>query len=137
MSRAEQQESRISYLLRNLCDERLNEDEAAELSQLLATSNSARRRYVELVQLCVGLADWSHASGPVSIPYPAAATGVNGKATLREPARPVVSKEIGRRQRRISVKESTPARRWNWFHPWLTWGAAAAMLLAISLYGWS
>ena len=98
MSRAEQQESRISYLLRNLCDERLNEDEAAELSQLLATSNSARRRYVELMQLCVGLADWSHATGPVSIPYPAAANGLNGKASLKDAATPAVSKEIGRRQ---------------------------------------
>jgi hypothetical protein len=115
----------------------LNEDEAAELAQMLATSNSARRRYVELMQLCVGLADWSHATGPVSIPHPAAANGVNGKANLREPASPVISKEIGRRRRRISVKESAPARRRSWFHPWLTWGAAAAMLLAVSLYGWS
>ena len=36
MARAEQRESRITYLLRLLCDERLSEDEAVELAELLA-----------------------------------------------------------------------------------------------------
>jgi hypothetical protein len=48
---------RIDYLLQLLCDERLEEREAVELAELLATSESARRRYVEAVQLCVTLAD--------------------------------------------------------------------------------
>jgi hypothetical protein len=60
MARADHQESRVEYLLELLCDERLLEHEAVELAQLLATSEIARQRYVETVQLCVALADCSH-----------------------------------------------------------------------------
>ncbi|MEX2306913.1 MAG: NPCBM/NEW2 domain-containing protein [Pirellulales bacterium] len=59
MSRAESHQSRVDYLLQLLCDERLDQVEAVELAQSLAASAAARRRYVESVQLCVTLADWS------------------------------------------------------------------------------
>jgi len=122
MSRAEQQGTRSDYLLRNLCDERLTDDEAQELAELLATSDSVRRRYVEAMQLCVELANWSEAAGPVSLPYPAA-------------------KETSKRPRRAPGnafnKASAPLRRVSWLRPWLSWGAAAATLVAVSLFGWN
>jgi hypothetical protein len=62
MARADHQASRVDYLLQLLCDEQLEESEAVELSELLATSESARRRYVETVQLTATLADWSQPS---------------------------------------------------------------------------
>ena len=136
MSRAEQQETRSSYLLRNLCDERLTDEEAVELAELLATSDSVRRRYVELMQVCVELANWSEAAGPVSIPHPAAAKGVNSSAAAIAPLKSAAAKEIGKRHRRALRKEPAPARPMSWLRPWLTWGAAAATLVAVSLYGW-
>ena len=42
MSRAEQQETRATYLLGLLCDERLRDEEAMELAELLATSDAVR-----------------------------------------------------------------------------------------------
>jgi hypothetical protein len=137
MSRAEQQESRISYLLRFLCDERLNDDEAAELAHLLETSNSARRRYVEHVQLCVELGDWSQATSPVSILHPAANLAVNGEAARRKAVKTIVTKEVRKQQPRVKGNEAPPGRRWSWFQPWVTLGAAAAMLMIVSLCGWS
>lgn len=139
MSRAEQLESRISHLLRLLCDERLNDDEAAELGQLLSTSDSARRRYVEALQLCNELADWSQATGAVSIPYPVAAKGINGEAAWRKaPAaeRAKSGSEVGRKARHPN-RESFSARRRIWFQPWFRWGAAAALLLIACVCGWS
>ena len=137
MSRAEQQESRISYLLRFLCDERLNDDEAAELAQLLERSNSARRRYIEHVQLCIELADWSQATSPVSLPHPAAAVATNGEAARRKAVKPIVIKQTRKQRPQFSGNEPRPAWWWGWSHPWVSWGAAAAMLMIVSLCGWS
>src|SRR5262249_6015714 len=81
MSRAEQQDDRVGYLLRLLCDDKLDGEEATELAELLATSESAQRRYIEHVQLCTDLADWSSATVPISIPYRALANGINDKAS--------------------------------------------------------
>src|SRR5690242_18208395 len=80
MSRAEQTDGRLSALLRLLCDEKLSEDDSAELAQLLATSEVARQRYVETMQLCNDLADWSQAADAVSILYPIAEKVVNGES---------------------------------------------------------
>ena len=89
MSRAEQQETRATYLLGLLCDERLRDEEAVELAELLATSDAARRRYVETVQLCVDLADWSQPAGVVPISHPAVDVAVNGHAAEKiDHARP-------------------------------------------------
>jgi len=137
MSRAEQQESRSSYLLRNLCDDRLTDDEAVELAELLATSDSVRRRYVEMMQVCVELANWSEASGPISIPHPAAAKRVDMAAALADTNKKATSKDAVKRQRRTAGAESVSARRFGWIPPWLAWGAAAAMLVAVSLFGWN
>ena len=137
MSRAEQQESRIGHLLRLLCDEKLGDEEAKELAELLAVSDSARRRYVETVQLCVDLADWSQATGPVSILHPAVGNGINGEAKLRKALEPVRDKEVARRKARISHQDSSPVRRRISFRPWLAWSAAAATLFIVSMCGWS
>src|SRR6476620_2986785 len=137
MSAAEQQEGRIGHLLRLLCDEKLDDEEAKELAGLLATSDSARRRYVESVQLCIDLADWSQATGPVSILYPAVGNGINGEAKLRKALEPVRDKEAARRKARVSHQESSPAQRRISFRPWLVWSAAAATFFIVSMCGWS
>jgi hypothetical protein len=118
MSRTEQQDARSSYLLRNLCDEKLTDDEAKELADLIATSDSVRRRYVEQMQLSVELANWSEAAGPVSIPLAA------------------ITKETVKRPRRVRVKETVPLRPMSWLRPWMIWGGAAAALL-ITVGGFS
>jgi hypothetical protein len=84
MEKADHQASRVDYLLQLLCDERLDENEAVELSQLLATSELARRRYVEMVQMCATLADWSQPSAEaVAMPQEiaTAASAHNGHST--------------------------------------------------------
>src|SRR5262245_51107445 len=65
MSRAGN-ETRLDDLLQLLSDQRLEEKEAVELAQLLSTSESARRRYVETVQLCLALGDSSQSIDAVA-----------------------------------------------------------------------
>ena len=69
MSRAEQTDSRLSELLQLLCDEKLSDDDATELAKLLATSEVARHHYVETLQLCNDLADWSQSTDTVQRRY--------------------------------------------------------------------
>jgi hypothetical protein len=134
MSSAEQTDLRLSQLLRRLCDETLNDDEAVELNESLATSESARRRYVETMQLCNDLADWSQATGAVSIPYSIAAKGVNGKGAKRK-ALDTERDELRRKAR--SGSELFRVGRFYLRPSWLGWGAAAAMLLAVTVSIWS
>jgi anti-sigma factor RsiW len=51
MSREENKESQISELLQLWCDDRLDDAQSTALSELLATSVAARRRYVEIGEL--------------------------------------------------------------------------------------
>src|SRR3954470_4013716 len=121
MSRAEHQESRVGYFLRLLFDERLDDNDAAELAGLLGASESAQRQYVEHVQLCTDLADWSKAAAPVSILMPATVSAANGKAATPQALKAAASKKTARAQ------VSQPRRGWrllhrvDWFHPWLGW----------------
>jgi hypothetical protein len=133
MSRAEPQVSRLDHLLRLLCEDQLADDDATELAELLATSESARRRYVETIQLCNDLADWSQATGPIAIPY-SVRKNINSEPARRKAVAPAGSKEFGPQQRRFSRQTSPPARRSGWLLPWLSWGAAAALLLVGSLW---
>jgi hypothetical protein len=79
MSAAEDSVERIDFLLKLLCDERLDDAQSAELASLLATSAVAQQRYVEIVQMCVTLADWSQPAELRMTP-----PGVTGQPTLIE-----------------------------------------------------
>ena len=136
MSRAEQQETRATYLLGLLCDERLRDEEAVELAELLATSDAARRRYVETVQLCVDLADWSQPAGVVPISHSAVDVAVNGHVRKKS-VTPVRPPETTSRMPRFFGKEALLSPRRSWLQSWLQWGAAAAVLLIVSMWGWS
>ena len=52
----------------------------------LKASESAQRRYIEHVQLCTELADWSSATVPMSIPYQVLANGADSKVRHQRPA---------------------------------------------------
>jgi len=136
MSRAEQQVSRTDELFRLLCDDRLSDADAAELGELLSTSHSARRRYVETMQLCIDLADWSQSTAPVSIPLLAAGTDGIGDVARRKLVRQNRFKD-GKRQLRLDGRKPALVRWRGWFRPWQSWGAAAALLLIVTMWGWS
>jgi hypothetical protein len=137
MSRAEHQESRVGFLLRRLCDERLDHTEAAELAGLIGASKSAQRQYIEQVQLCTDLADWSKAAGAVSILLPASANGANGKSASQIGFKRAASKKAARGQVSQPRGGWRLLRRVDWFHPWLGWTVAAAMSLVLLLSSWS
>jgi hypothetical protein len=135
MSRAEQQVSRTSYLLRQLCDEQLSGEEAVELAELLAVSDSARRRYVETVQLCVGLADWSQWAGLGSISHPAIDVAVNGPPAPKKPGARVRSSKTTRPWPRPFRYDTRSLPHQRWFPLWLPWGVAATLILVASMWG--
>src|SRR4051812_3783113 len=114
MSSAEQQDIRISELLRLLCDDRLSDDEAVELAALVAESDLARRRYVERVQLCVGLADWSQPAGIPSISRTTSGLMVNGRHARKKGARAAQSTEVSR-TRPHSNRRNGHSKRSQWW----------------------
>ena len=116
-----------------------NPGKVKELNELLATSDFARRRYVETMQLCNDLADWSQATGAVSIPYSVATKSANGKAAKRKALDTERAKGASDEPRRKARSGSEPFRIGGFYlRPnWLSWGAAAAMLLAVTVSVWS
>jgi hypothetical protein len=118
-----------------LCDERLGEDEAVELAELLATSDGARRRYVETMQLCVDLADWSQPAGFAAISEPAVTIAINKGRSRSGNGERAATKKTTQKMLRLLRREAYQAPQRLWFHPWLGWGAAAALVLGVLAWG--
>jgi hypothetical protein len=136
MSRAEQREIRAAHLLGLLCDERLSDQDAVELAELLAVSDAARRRYVETVQLCVDLADWSQPASLIPISRRHEEVATNGH-TRKQAFAPSRGQNKTGRMRGFFGKGHLLAPQRSWLHPWLLWSAAAATLLLVTMWGWS
>src|SRR5262249_14334929 len=92
--------------------------------------------YIEHLQLCTDLADWSSATVPISVPYRAFANGVNGQAS----GQPLISAAPEEHSDNTKLpprrKQQPLVQRWSWFQPRLNWGVAAATILIALIFGW-